>query len=57
MDIWVYFVLIGILISAIMIVRTLQVEEKQTEKQIEKEGNIYMERLKKEKLIKEKSDV
>jgi hypothetical protein len=47
--IWIYAVLVGIMISAYMAIRTGK-EERQLEMQsIEREGEIYMERLEKEK--------
>ena len=49
LPIWIYFVAAGILFSAFMAVKTGK-EERDTENEwIEKEGEIYMARLEKEK--------
>ena len=47
--IWVYFVLVGIVVSAIMVIKTGNEEKKIDNKYIEKEGNIYIERMYEEK--------
>lgn len=47
--IWVYFVVAGILFSAVMTVKTAKEENLRENEQIEKEGEIYMYRLRKEK--------
>lgn len=47
--IWVYFAVVGILISAYMTIRTGWEERRMENEHIEMEGNVYMERLKKEK--------
>jgi Na+/glutamate symporter len=47
--IWVYAVVVGIVISALMAIKTGR-EERQLElENIEREGEIYMDRLEKEK--------
>jgi hypothetical protein len=47
--IWVYFVAAGIIISAIMAVKTGKEERREEMEGIESEGEIYMERLEREK--------
>jgi hypothetical protein len=47
--IWVIAVLVGIMISAYMAVRTGREERKLEMESIEREGEIYMNRLEKEK--------
>jgi cell division protein FtsL len=47
--IWVFAVLIGIMISAYMAVKTGKEERKLELESIEREGEIYMKRLEKEK--------
>lgn len=50
---WVYFVLVGIIVSAIMVIKTGNEEKKMDETFIEKEGNIYIERMYEEKKRRE----
>lgn len=50
---WVYFVLVGIIVSAIMVIKTGNDEKKIDETFIEKEGNIYIERMVEEKKRRE----
>jgi hypothetical protein len=47
--IWVFAVLIGIMISAFMAIRTGKEERELEMESIEREGEIYMKRLEKEK--------
>lgn len=47
--IWVYFVVTGIVISAFMAVKTGREERKFEQEMIEREGDIYMQRLESEK--------
>jgi len=47
---WVYLVVSGIVFSGYMTVRTAAQERKIDESFIEKEGEIYMERIRKEKM-------
>lgn len=47
--IWVYFVVSGIFVSAIMAVKASREEQRQENELIEKEGELYMKRLEKEK--------
>lgn len=47
--IWVFAVLIGIMISAYMAVKTGKEERKLEMESIEREGEIYMKRLEREK--------
>jgi len=49
---WVYFVVVGIIISAYMVMKTGREERRIEEEIIEKEGEIYIERLEKERLEK-----
>lgn len=50
---WVYFVLVGIIVSAIMVIKTGNDEKKIDETFIEKEGNVYIERMVEEKKRRE----
>ncbi|WP_187118853.1 sporulation YhaL family protein [Bacillus marasmi] len=47
--IWVYFVVTGIIISAFMAVKTGREERQFEQEMIEREGDIYMQRLETEK--------
>lgn len=49
MEIWVYFVVAGILFSAYMTIKTANEEREVEQKWIETEGDIFMERIKKER--------
>lgn len=53
---WVYFVVIGIIISAYMVIRTGKEERRIEEEIIEKEGEVYIERLEKERLEKQNAN-
>ncbi|KKK35995.1 SigE-dependent sporulation protein [Mesobacillus campisalis] len=53
--IWVYLVGAGILISAFMAIRTGKEERKLEMESIEREGEIYMKRLEREKEKREGS--
>jgi hypothetical protein len=46
---WVYFVVAGILMSAFMAIKTGKEERIMEQENIQREGEIYMERLEKEK--------
>ena len=46
---WMYLVVAGIVLSAYMVIRTGKEERRIEEKIIEREGEIYMERLKQKK--------
>jgi len=46
---WVYFILVGIAISAYMVIKTSREDQRLEMEQAEKEGQIYLERLKKER--------
>jgi hypothetical protein len=48
-SIWILFLIAGIIISAFMAVKTGREEREQENEIIEREGEIYMERLEKEK--------
>jgi len=47
--IWVYFVVAGIMISAYMALRTGREEREEEMQSIEREGEIYMKRLERER--------
>lgn len=47
--IWVYAVVVGIVISALMAIKTGRDERKLEMENIEREGEIYMKRLEREK--------
>jgi hypothetical protein len=46
---WIYLVLIGIIVSAYVTVRTAKKEREIDEAFIEKEGEVYMERIREER--------
>jgi hypothetical protein len=46
---WIYLVILGIIISGYMTLRTAAKEREIDEVFIEKEGEVYMERIKKER--------
>jgi hypothetical protein len=46
---WIYLVLIGIVVSGYMTVRTAKKEREIDEAFIEKEGEVYMERIREER--------
>ena len=55
---WMYFVVMGIIFSAYMVVRTGKEEQRIENEIIEREGEVYMKRLeeeRKEKKTEEKS--
>ena len=47
--IWVYFVIVGVFISAIMAIKTAKEDRVLETEWIEKEGEVYLERMEKEK--------
>ncbi len=53
---WVYFVVMGIILSAYMVVRTGKEEKIIEEEMIEREGDIYMKRLEQEREGKKESE-
>ena len=53
---WVYFVVMGIILSAYMVVRTGKEEKIIEEEMIEREGDIYMQRLEQEREGKKESE-
>lgn len=53
---WIYFIVMGIIISAYMVVRTGKEERRVEEEMIEREGEIYMERLEKERSDKRETE-
>ncbi|RFU62110.1 sporulation YhaL family protein [Peribacillus glennii] len=56
MPIWIWLVLAGIIVSAVMTVRTAKQERKEDELYIEQEGQKYIDRMNEEK-EKKKSGV
>ena len=49
LPIWLYFVIVGIFVSAFMAIKTAR-EDREFEKEwIEKEGEVYIERMEEEK--------
>lgn len=53
---WIYFVVMGIITSAYMVVRTGKEEKLIEEEMIEREGDIYMQRLEQERVGKKESE-
>ena len=53
---WIYFVVMGIISSAYMVVRTGKEEKLIEEEIIEREGDIYMKRLEQEREGKRESE-
>nr|WP_295971167.1 sporulation YhaL family protein [uncultured Bacillus sp.] len=53
---WLYLIVMGILISAYMTVKTGKEEKRLEEEIIEREGQVYMERLEKERSGKGEPD-
>lgn len=53
---WMYFVVVGIFISAYMVIRTGKEEKKIEDEAIEREGDIYMKRLEQEREEKKKAE-
>lgn len=51
--IWVYAVVVGIVVSALMALKTGREERLMEMENIEQEGEIYMKRLEREKELKE----
>jgi hypothetical protein len=49
LPIWVYFVIAGVLISAFMAIKTAREDRDDEMEWIEKEGEVYMNRLEEEK--------
>ncbi|MFB6465223.1 sporulation YhaL family protein [Cytobacillus sp. Hz8] len=56
MPIWVYFIVAGIIISALMAFRTGKTERKQEMESIELEGKVYMDRIEKERKVKDQAE-
>ncbi|AEH52820.1 MULTISPECIES: sporulation YhaL family protein [Heyndrickxia] len=50
--IWIYFVVAGIVICAFMAVKTAREEHEQEQEWIEKEGEVFIERMHKEKELR-----
>ncbi|MDZ5470199.1 sporulation YhaL family protein [Bacillus sp. 31A1R] len=55
--IWVYIIVAGIMVSAVMAIKTGKEERQQENESIEKEGEVYMQRLERarEERTKERS--
>lgn len=51
--IWIYAVVVGIVVSALMAIKTGREERKLELENIEREGEIYIKRLEREKELKE----
>jgi hypothetical protein len=49
MPIWIWFVLAGIIVSAVMTVRTAKQDKKEDDLFIEQEGQKYIQRMNEEK--------
>ncbi|MDQ1147188.1 MAG: sporulation YhaL family protein [Bacillus sp. (in: firmicutes)] len=47
--IWIYAVVVGIVVSALMAIKTGREERKMEQESIEQEGEIYIKRLEREK--------
>jgi Na+/glutamate symporter len=47
--IWIYLVFAGIIFSAIMTIKAVKEEEKIDQQYIEKEGDVYLDRIEKER--------
>ncbi|KAA9031723.1 sporulation YhaL family protein [Niallia endozanthoxylica] len=52
---WIYFVVAGIIVSAYMVIRTGREERMMEDEIIEREGEVYMQRLEKEREEKKKT--
>lgn len=53
--VWVYFIVSGIIISALMAVKTGKEERIEEVENIEKEGEVYIKRMEEEKEKREKT--
>lgn len=53
--VWVYFIVSGIIISALMAVKTGKEERIEQVENIEKEGEVYIKRMEEEKEKREKT--
>jgi hypothetical protein len=53
---WVYLVIVGIVVSGYMVLYTSKKEEEIDQEFIEREGEIYMERLREERRRRAKKD-
>ncbi|HLU21106.1 sporulation YhaL family protein [Lederbergia graminis] len=53
---WVYFVIVGIFVSAFMAVKTAKEDREMETEWIEKEGQVYVERMEQEKERRKKVD-
>ncbi|RFU64406.1 hypothetical protein D0469_18725 [Peribacillus saganii] len=49
MPIWIWFVVAGIIVSAVMAVRTARLERIQEQEWIEQEGQKYIDRIREDK--------
>lgn len=54
---WVYIILGGIIISAYMVIKTSREERKLEMEEAEREGQVYLERMKKERERKQQTSV
>ncbi|MBY0123083.1 sporulation YhaL family protein [Bacillus sp. S/N-304-OC-R1] len=53
---WIYFVAVGILLSAYMAIKSGREERKIENESIELEGRVYMERIEKERELRRTSN-
>ncbi|WP_409304547.1 sporulation YhaL family protein [Peribacillus sp. SCS-155] len=56
MPLWIWFVIAGIIVSAIMTVRTAKMERRQEDEYLEQEGQKYLDRMREEQ-EKRKSEI
>ena len=56
MPIWIWVVVAGIVISAIMTARAMRQENKEQQEFIEAEGKIYMDRIERKRYVKGESN-
>ncbi|MBS4198517.1 sporulation YhaL family protein [Bacillus sp. FJAT-49732] len=57
LPIWVYFVILGIFTSAFMAIKTAKEDKEMETEWIEKEGQVYIDRMEKEKVQRGKVTV
>ncbi len=57
LPIWIYLVIAGVFISAFMTIKTAREEQELEQELIEKEGEIYLERMKKEREQRKQKNV
>lgn len=52
MPVWIWVVVAGIVLSAIMTARAMRQENKEKQEFIESEGKIYMDRIERKRFVK-----